>query len=448
MRPWNKRGFLHWLFFQDPGKRVANKPRKQTRQKPPPKPLEEAAYADESITAENWHEPVVAYPMPNGEEVLEAKLIDFVENDYGDADELTGQAHEEEMPGPYGPEITIPLNEDISAVPDSATDETETPQESDASKLMMLLDEPNSALFMNVPEQPDIPQTLETPDVQQQDSENLSAVPQAETDKVGKHIQDESDVQNRIPEHITPEDDNVAGAVFSPENNDDTLAESTNVELPDVSGWETDVQTLHDPISTEVSVSAQESDNESVLEYVQEPDNEPEYAQKPNDESVLKYTQESNHEPASEHTQESNNEPASEHTHEPNNELAPEYTHESNNDLAPEYIPNTAIEALPAYIREANEELPLMPPGAEAPCEPGSQTYHHAPQSHPHAIQTCDQCGTISNKTDNYCGRCGANLLKPQIPPVTAYCGSCGAKNEHKLKFCGDCGYKLVTERH
>ena len=77
MRPWGKRGFLHWLFFQNPKK----KPSGASRRAHSPKLLTTESQKD-SGSYDDWPDPVVAYPMPYGEGVLEANIIDFVESDY------------------------------------------------------------------------------------------------------------------------------------------------------------------------------------------------------------------------------------------------------------------------------------------------------------------------------------------------------------------------------
>jgi len=257
MRPWKKRGFLHWLFFQDPGKKKSRKPRKPVIHKP--KLLETSlTYEDSTTTGEVWAAPVMAYPVPNGEEVLEANIIDFVESDF---------------------------------------DETLT---------------------------------------------------------------DPTELDNH-GEPIAP-------------------------------AWEIDETIIVPPLKEDETIIAP-----SLKE----------------DETIIK---------------------------------------ENDDDL-------------PAYIREANEELPLGHPALQTPPTPPpvlppdltptqhiNQTHEsqvHEAQTHepqPQTTQTCDKCGTISKTDDNFCGRCGAPLTKPQAAPVNVYCGNCGAKNEHMLKYCGDCGHKLVIE--
>lgn len=66
----------------------------------------------------------------------------------------------------------------------------------------------------------------------------------------------------------------------------------------------------------------------------------------------------------------------------------------------------------------------------------------------------CAACGTLNDARDNYCGRCGAPMLKgnPNIPSgyaasalktdAPAYCESCGAKLTGG-DFCESCGVKV-----
>ena len=91
MRPWGKRGFLHWLFFQNPKR----KPSGAARRGHSPKLLTTKSQQD-SGRYDDWPDPVVAYPVPYGEGVLEANIIDVVESDYEVENVFTRRSEEQD----------------------------------------------------------------------------------------------------------------------------------------------------------------------------------------------------------------------------------------------------------------------------------------------------------------------------------------------------------------
>ena len=270
MRPWKKRGFLYWLFFQDSKKRVT-KPRRRALPQHPPKFIEAEAHFEESATVvDNQPEPGVAYPVPSGETVIEAKIAEFIENDF--VPEFTGHVQDEEpdgaVPG-YG-EISAGVEEDTNA-PDITVEAN--PEDIDALH-------------------------------EEEQREDADFLPDAIPDELqNEPVQNESAEQNLAFDYtVTP----------NYESFDSAASEPDDVNMP----------------------------LESANDFNQ-PEEEPE------------------------------------------------------------------------------KEIPHLP--------------------------TCENCNTVFEETDKFCGRCGTKRTRPQVPQVSAYCGGCGAKNEQMMNFCGDCGYKLIS---
>ncbi|MCL2404466.1 MAG: zinc ribbon domain-containing protein [Defluviitaleaceae bacterium] len=433
-----KRGILDWLFFQAPNKKNTPRPRKKLPRAP--KYLETGAIEGDAITIENRPEPVIVYPVPCDEGVLEAKIIDFVENDYG------GEFAEA----------------DADTTPVAEAEPEEVRPDSVMSAVMMLLDESDLSPVSNAPEatgvtlpdevsqedevpQPDeISQVYEAPqldEVQQEDeAPQLDDVPQVE----------DAPQSNEMPHvDVAPQEDEVSELHYHPTHElpvppSETIDEPPHDQPSDdtVQDWMTGYVTWADDAGIKMTAPVQA--DEDATHTPADDDTPPslaldayDYAQAP-----------------------------PEYTGDIATQTPPEYAGDANTQTPPEYTPKYNKDALPDYIREANDELPLDMAMANATPAPEQQVYeteaninnipkadtsepeayeYESPQTHPTNINTntCNQCGTISGEDDNFCGRCGTRLTKPL--DVSAYCGYCGVKNEHMLKFCGDCGHKLVA---
>jgi len=395
MRPWKKRGFLHWLLFQDPAKRHPSQPRRKALPQQPPKELEVDLAENITETSDSHPETVIAYPVPCDEGVLEAKIIDFVENGGDDADAFTGHVKDEYPDEPMQeqnalesavpPDITldnliIPI-ENHPDVTETASAQLSTAAETDLKQndyvssqlaiadLTMFLDALSSGKNLNAEEKLDEPQSGYVPEAEPQDDEpqvELPSLQQSKTDEIAGQAQYERVEQNLMAEPSTESGNEDLIITETPSTQDEAQDET----LP-------------------------ETDTASEIESYQEPTSA---------------------------------------------EWPQVFTWEANNEAERE--PKIESEPLPDYIREANEELPLSMQSIEAPSAPLADDIEQTPPVKPVDTHTCNLCGTVSEKSDNFCGKCGTKLTEP--PTVKAYCANCGVKNEHLLKFCGDCGHKLV----
>jgi len=274
MLPWKKRGFLHWLLFQEPSRKKAARPRRRALPQHPPKFVEAEAHFDENATVlENQPETVEAYPMPD-ETVIEAKIADFVESDF--MPEFTGHVQDEEPDEPM-PEQDVPEHEELTVTPEEYVND------------------------MN----------------------------------------------------ISPEE-YVNGMDISPE-------EYVN--------------------SMEIAPEASTADIDAL------PDTQLE------------------------------------------DELPETPQHSDDVQLEP-IVPDEPV------------ELPIEPDGESIP--PIPDDYENEPDEEAPQLPTCENCNSMYESTDNFCGVCGIRLSRPQVSQVSAFCGNCGAKNEHMTNFCGDCGHRLV----
>ena len=56
----------------------------------------------------------------------------------------------------------------------------------------------------------------------------------------------------------------------------------------------------------------------------------------------------------------------------------------------------------------------------------------------------CPKCNTNNVEGAKFCGKCGTELIAPQVPQ-RVFCSQCGKENLGGSSFCGYCGSPLVT---
>jgi len=403
MRPWQKRGFLNWLFFQDPGKRKSPAPRRRAIPVHPPKVSEEAAQPEAATTiaaaeSEGWEESVAVYPMPPNESVIEAKIIDFIENEFETNSQYAGYTQDESIPEPMqsqdAVETVTPFEEDasVSFYAEYASEAEEMPPESSKSTIMMLLDEPDSTLFKNVLDTPDVKHVVA---VEEQEEPQYSNEPPVEqpAEQLTEAPQDEGTAQDWVLEYVVgPNGENFIGTEPEEDNSDmlqeytdfasaENQSEPINTETPQISTWEeAGAETIPEP---------------TIADILQTPTRDDEV-------------------------------------------LTPQATaYESDTIAQHEYGLENDIMTPKASSYDTDFILPAEPYNTVT-----------SPTISPQTV-TCEKCDITYDNAENFCGGCGTPLIrsKPNIPPVNAFCGNCGAKNEHMMKFCGDCGHNLTTSQ-
>lgn len=447
MPPKKKRSFLDWLFFQSPSKKSPPPRRKRPLPRHPSNPAEVAPPQDEIIRNESQAEPLIVYPVPCDEGVLESH-IDFVE-DEADSD-FAGYISDEKNDIPQ-PGVETKAALEPAATLEEMMDSFYNPEQEEAPMLDFMLESLESAAKMPNAPAMNVGAVDDTTAPEQATTAETMATPLYDSTTVVEVPPDVSPVE-APPVHTAP--------IYT-----EILPESSNVEAVQSPTPEAEAETEAslEPTSTEWSqLFAWENADETKPEatYKFEKDSLPDYIREANEELPL-WAVKKDEPPAPEpEPAVSNVQPIVLDMNFPTEEAQPIVTEihfpaeEVQSTMADMYIPIEESQPIVAGTHFPIEDAEPVLTDIHLPIEESQPTETETPPpieyTKPHTAdplppgQSCAQCGAIASSSDIFCGKCGTKIINQQS--INAFCGRCGIKNEHMLNFCSGCGYKLAIE--